>query len=83
MAQPDTLPRRSSTHGLIPALVSLVVWLAIMIAALFGSAGTWDWPRGWMFFGVYCLLTFIACVWLWIVNPEIFAARSKIQKGTK
>jgi protein-S-isoprenylcysteine O-methyltransferase Ste14 len=83
MAQPDTLPRHGSTAGLIQALVSLVVWLAIMIAALFGSAGTWDWPRGWFFFGVYCLLTAIACVWLWIVNPEIFAARSKIQKGTK
>jgi protein-S-isoprenylcysteine O-methyltransferase Ste14 len=83
MAQPDTLPRHGSTAALIQALVSLVVWLAIMIAALFGSAGTWDWPRGWMFFGVYCLLTAIACVWLWIVNPEIFAARSKIQKGTK
>jgi protein-S-isoprenylcysteine O-methyltransferase Ste14 len=68
---------------LIQALVSLAVWLAIMIAALFGSAGTWDWPRGWLFFGVYCALTAIACVWLWIVNPEIFAARSKIQKGTK
>jgi protein-S-isoprenylcysteine O-methyltransferase Ste14 len=83
MAQPDTLPRHGSTPALIRALVSLVVWLAIMIAALFGSAGTWDWPRGWMFFGAYCLLTAIACVWLWIVNPEIFAARSKIQKGTK
>jgi len=83
MALPDTLPKHEATAGLIQALVSLVVWLAIMIAALFGSAGTWDWPRGWMFFGVYCLLTAIACVWLWIVNPEIFAARSKIQKGTK
>ena len=83
MAQPDTLPRHGSTAALIQALISLAVWLAIMIAAMFGSAGTWDWPRGWMFFGVYCLLTAIACVWLWIVNPEIFAARSKIQKGTK
>jgi protein-S-isoprenylcysteine O-methyltransferase Ste14 len=83
VTQPDIHPRHGSNAALMRALASLVIWLAIMIAALFGSAGTWDWPRGWMFFGVYCLLTAIACVWLWIVNPEIFAARSKIQEGTK
>ena len=67
----------------LKALVSLAIWLAIMLAMMFWPAGTWDWRRGWLFFAVYCALTAIACVWLWIVNPEIFAARRKIQKGTK
>jgi protein-S-isoprenylcysteine O-methyltransferase Ste14 len=67
----------------LKALASLAVWLAFMIAVMFGAAGTWDWPRGWLFLGAYCLLTAVACVWLWVTNPEIFAARRKIQKGTK
>lgn len=76
-------PRANSAGALIALLVSLVVWAAVMVAALFGAAGTWDWPRGWLFMGVYNLLTAVASIWLWIANPEIFAARRKIQKGTK
>jgi protein-S-isoprenylcysteine O-methyltransferase Ste14 len=68
---------------LFKALAGLVVWLAIMLAMMFGPAGTWDWPRGWMFVWVYLGLMLVAGVWLWLVNPEIFAARRKIQKGTK
>ncbi len=83
MAKSETDTGHGSPAALAQALFSLVIWFALMFAALFGAAGTWHWPRGWMFFGAYCLLTAIACTWLWIVNPEIFAARRKIQKGTK
>ena len=82
MAQTDTRPNTGG-GSLLQAMVSLGITLAIMLAAMFVPAGTWSWPRGWLFFGVFCALTAIACIWLWIVNPEIFAARSKIQKGTK
>jgi protein-S-isoprenylcysteine O-methyltransferase Ste14 len=65
------------------AFVSLAIVLAVMIALMFGAAGTLDWPQGWMFFGFYCVVTALACLWLWRTNPEIFAARSKMQEGTK
>jgi protein-S-isoprenylcysteine O-methyltransferase Ste14 len=83
MAQQQTRPRHRFGAAEVRSLISLAIVLAVMIAALFGGAGTFDWSRGWMFFGVYCALTAIVCVWLWIANPEIFAARSKIQEGTK
>jgi protein-S-isoprenylcysteine O-methyltransferase Ste14 len=81
---PETQTRPDAGVGAaLKALLSLAIWLAVMIAMMFWPAGTWDWPRGWLFFGVYCALTAIACVWLWVTNPEIFAARRKMQKGTK
>jgi protein-S-isoprenylcysteine O-methyltransferase Ste14 len=83
MAQTETQPPQQSPESLAKALLSLVIWFAFMVAAMFGTAGTWDWPRGQVFFAVYVALTLIACAWLWAVNPEIFAARRKIQKGTK
>lgn len=83
MSEADAQQRPNSLRALFALLFSLAWWLAIMIAAMFGTAGTWDWPRGWVFFGVYCALTAICCAWLWVTNPEIFAARRKIQKGTK
>src|SRR5690242_14124459 len=72
-----------SALELAKSLLSLVIWLGFMLVSMFWPAGTWDWPRGWAFFAVYWIATIIACVWLWIVNPELFRARRKMQKGTK
>jgi protein-S-isoprenylcysteine O-methyltransferase Ste14 len=82
MAQTDTGPKTGG-GSLLQALISLGMSLAVMLAAMFLPAGTWDWPRGWMFFGAFCVFTAIACIWIWNRNPGLFAARSKIQKGTK
>jgi protein-S-isoprenylcysteine O-methyltransferase Ste14 len=83
MADQASQPKPKFGHGERQAMVSLGVTLAIMIGVMFGAAGTFEWVRGWVFFAVYCALTAIACLWLWRVNPEIFAARSKMQAGTK
>ncbi|EJC80084.1 putative protein-S-isoprenylcysteine methyltransferase [Rhizobium leguminosarum bv. trifolii WSM2297] len=66
-----------------PSLGSLAITIALMFAALFWPAGRLDWPRGWMFLGLFLALTFVAMIWIWRVNPELFAARSRYQKGTK
>ena len=65
------------------SLIQLVVSLAIMGVLLFGPAGTFEWSRAWWFFIVFVLAIVIAIVVLAKVNPEIFAARSRIQPGTK
>jgi len=67
----------------VQAFVSLAVVLAVMAGLMFGVAGTLDWPRGQYFFASYLILTLVACLWLWRTNPGIFAARSKMQAGTK
>lgn len=72
-----------SAAELAKSLLSLFIYLAFMLVAMFWPAGTWDWPHGWRFLAVYWTITAIACVWLWITNPELFRARRKIQKGTK
>ena len=73
-----------SRGALIQALVSLAVTLLLMAAALFLSAGTLQWPHGWWFMAAFLILTVIAMIWLWRVNPEIFVARSRLTgKGTK
>ena len=33
-------------------IVRMIVALTILSALLFGSAGTMDWPRGWLFIGL-------------------------------
>jgi len=51
--------------------------------ALFLPAGDLWWARGWLFVMVFLVLTAPSVLYLWRTNPDIFAARSKIHRGTK
>lgn len=74
--------RESSGPG-ASAWAGLVVYFAIMIVLLFWPAGTIDWRRGWLFLTLFAVLTFVGVGWIARDNPELFAARSKFQEGTK
>ena len=65
------------------SLIQLVVTVAVIWVMLFGAAGTLDWPRAWWFMAAFVVAILIAVVVLWQLNPEIFAARSRVQPGTK
>ncbi|MBY5441458.1 methyltransferase family protein [Rhizobium leguminosarum] len=82
MTEQDTRPNHSFA-ATAPSLGSLAITIAVMFAALFWPAGTLDWPRGWIFLGLFLALTCVAIIWIWRTNPELFAARSRYQKGTK
>jgi len=64
------------------SLVSLVVYLLVLGLALFVPAGI-EWWQGWLFFAVFLLQIALAALYLWLKNPDIFVARSKIHAGTK
>ncbi|MBX4867004.1 isoprenylcysteine carboxylmethyltransferase family protein [Rhizobium bangladeshense] len=81
MTQERSRPGRSFAAA--PPLGSLAITVAVMVVVLFWPAGTLAWPRGWIFLGLFLALTAIAIVWIWRTNPELFAARSRYQKGTK
>ena len=65
------------------ALIQLVVTIAVIWVLLFAPAGTIDWPRAWWFMAAFVVAILIAVAVLYRMNPEIFAARSRIQPGTK
>ncbi|OWO95964.1 isoprenylcysteine carboxyl methyltransferase [Rhizobium esperanzae] len=81
MTQEHRQLRRSFAAA--PSLGSLAITIAVMVAALFWPAGTFAWPRGWIFLSLFLALTAIGLVWISRTNPELFAARSRYQKGTK
>ncbi|QIO51135.1 MULTISPECIES: methyltransferase family protein [Rhizobium] len=81
ITQRDT--RSGHSFAAAPSLGSLAITIAVMFAALFWPAGTFDWPRGWIFLGLFLVLTCVAVIWIRRTNPELFAARSRYQKGTK
>jgi len=67
---------------LFKAALSLVVVLLLLGVAMFLPAGI-EWTQGWIFILVFLVETALASLDLWIRNPEIFIARSRIHAGTK
>lgn len=74
--QPKGITRRRLVLRLagLPLLVALFMFL---------PAGTWAWPKGWLF--VLVLISVISAVLLVLhrVNPEVIVARSRFHEGTK
>ena len=79
---PDPAPTQNAA-AVRQSFVSLAVTLIIMGVLLFAPAGTWNWPLGWWFVAAFLISTLVSIVIIWRLNPEIFAARSRIQPGTK
>lgn len=54
-----------------------------IVLFMFLPAGTWAWPKGWLF--ILVLLGVISAVFLVLhrVNPEVIVARSSFHEGTK
>jgi protein-S-isoprenylcysteine O-methyltransferase Ste14 len=65
------------------AAAYLLVTLLVFALLLFVPAGTLAWWRGWQFLLVFFVVMTAAALWLWRVNPEIYAARRRVHRGTK
>jgi len=63
-------------------LYSLVT-LAVLGLLLFLPAGTLAWTKGWLLLLVFVVTGLAGALAVGRVNPEIFAARSRIHEGTK
>ncbi|MGL4287149.1 MAG: methyltransferase family protein [Phreatobacter sp.] len=77
------VPYRMSPEDRRYYLISLAAVPLVLALILFLPAGQLSWARGWLFLIVFSFATATAAAALWQINPEIFAARRRIQPGTK
>jgi protein-S-isoprenylcysteine O-methyltransferase Ste14 len=64
------------------AILSLIGFFSLLAVVMFLPAGI-GWWKGWLFLAVFLLQMAIAAVFIWRTNPDLFIARSRMQKGTK
>jgi protein-S-isoprenylcysteine O-methyltransferase Ste14 len=63
---------------LIPKLlVQIAAMLAVFAAILFGAAGTWRWPSGWAYLGLFGAVSTVISLWLAVADPDLLAERMK------
>jgi protein-S-isoprenylcysteine O-methyltransferase Ste14 len=73
-------PERLNRRRLFLSVLATPLFLAL---ALFLPAGTWRWPKGWLFVLVMVATGTLSFTYLWRVNPELVVARVNPHRGTK
>jgi protein-S-isoprenylcysteine O-methyltransferase Ste14 len=51
------------------------VWLVVMTVLVLGGAGSWRWPQGWIFLGIFAVGSGVFGVWLLKRDPALLASR--------
>jgi protein-S-isoprenylcysteine O-methyltransferase Ste14 len=73
-------PERINRRRLVLYLLGTPLFFVLF---LFLPAGTWAWPKGWLFVGVLLATGALGAWFIWRVNPELYAARINPHQGTE
>ncbi|TET54925.1 MAG: isoprenylcysteine carboxylmethyltransferase family protein [Anaerolineales bacterium] len=64
-------------RGVIAGVVKTVVGLILYAVMMFSIAGRWDWVWGWVFIGLFAIVSVVNILVLIPTNPALLAQRSK------
>lgn len=73
----------SHKGGIFRWSVTSFIYLLLMTASLFISAGTLDWLPAWIFVAVALFIVILDAIVLIPISPDLLAERSRFQKGAK
>jgi protein-S-isoprenylcysteine O-methyltransferase Ste14 len=79
----DNFQPEASRRGLVRWTIKQTVFVLILAAALFLSAGRWDIPRHWIYLGLVATIQIITAIILIPRSPELLVERAQLKKGTK
>jgi protein-S-isoprenylcysteine O-methyltransferase Ste14 len=73
----------NNPRGIKRWVVITVIYLIIMSASLFLSAGTFDWTLAWIYISVAAGIVVLDALVLIPISPDLLGERSRYQKGAK
>jgi protein-S-isoprenylcysteine O-methyltransferase Ste14 len=82
MSEELNSPGETNQPGKLSLLARLLIFVAILAAIVFISAGRWDWLTGWLYMGMYALVTSVG-VFVVPLDPELVEERTQIKEGVK
>jgi protein-S-isoprenylcysteine O-methyltransferase Ste14 len=75
--------RINHKQGVIRWIVTSIIFLLLVAASLFISAGTIDWQMAWIYLAIAVVIQILDAIILIPTNPELLGERSKYQRGVK
>lgn len=82
MADESRKREKIPAEVVVRASLSAAAFFVALGLIMFGPAGL-GWTRGLAFYVVFAAVMAGSSIYLWRANPDIFAARGRIRKGTK
>jgi protein-S-isoprenylcysteine O-methyltransferase Ste14 len=76
-------PAEDHKPGIIRWIIVSIIFLILMAASLFLSAGTLDWTAAWMYVILAGLILLLDALVLIPISPELLGLRSRPQAGAK
>jgi protein-S-isoprenylcysteine O-methyltransferase Ste14 len=67
----------------INRLIQVPIFILLLGALLFGSAGRLDWWGAWAFLALFILMLVVAAIWSLRNNPDLLNERGRIAENTK
>ena len=72
---------KAMTRLVVETIIRVGIFLAVLGTALFGCAGTYDWPMAWAYLGVHVVAFTVGTTALNQVHPGLLAERMHIGPG--
>ena len=84
MGSQDT-PGEQVDHkpGVIRWAITSIIFLILIAASLFLSAGTLDWQMAWVYVALAAVIQLLDAIVLIPISPELLGERSRYQRGVK
>ena len=73
----------ANTPKILKRSVVVIMVIGVTGLLLFLAAGTFDYPRGWLYLGLSVAFVLVNGLILLKINPSVIAARAQIGSGTK
>jgi protein-S-isoprenylcysteine O-methyltransferase Ste14 len=69
--------------GIIRWVIISIIFLILIAASLFLSAGTLNWQMAWVYVAIAAIIQMLDAIVLIPISPELLGERSRYQKGAK
>ena len=70
----------AAKRALRRGMIWFAAFIVLMALSMFLAAGDFGWLPGWIFLGVYLVMSAAVVAYLWRVNPEVVVARSNFRR---
>ncbi len=83
MSHQDRSEQAGRVRGVVRWVITSIIFLILIAASLFLSAGTQDWRMAWVYLGLAAVIQLLDALVLIPLSPDLLAERSRYQNGAK